>query len=268
MDKPNILNKYNKPEDKLLVSKMIDKLELSIKKNKIEYTDFLDMHQKHLLEKILNREQICNYIIDGGQEESERNAIIFYPSKMKEIVALNYRKILPFDVLRIKLPKEMYNKYNHRDYLGGLMKLGIKREKIGDILVFEEGADIIVMKEITNFLITNISLLTRFSKSTIELVKLEEMRKKEIQLEEKQIIVSSMRLDCVISELIKTSRGKVEDLLNQGLIFVNFENISKSAKQIKENDIITVRKNGRFKIGKIIGTTKNNKIKLIAYKYI
>ena len=58
MDKQLILSKYSKPEDKLLISKMLDKIELSKSKNKIENTDFLDMYQKHLLEKILKQEQI------------------------------------------------------------------------------------------------------------------------------------------------------------------------------------------------------------------
>ena len=43
MDKQSILNKYSKPEDKLLISKMFDKIKLSQKKNSIEYTDFLDL---------------------------------------------------------------------------------------------------------------------------------------------------------------------------------------------------------------------------------
>ena len=48
MDKQLLLNKYSKPEDKLLISKMIDKIELSEVKNKIEYIDFLDLSQQHL----------------------------------------------------------------------------------------------------------------------------------------------------------------------------------------------------------------------------
>ena len=57
MDKQLILNRYSKPEDKLLISKMLDKIELSKVKNKIQYTDFLDVYQKHLLEKILIQEK-------------------------------------------------------------------------------------------------------------------------------------------------------------------------------------------------------------------
>lgn len=268
MDKQLILNKYSKPEDKLLISKMLDKIELSKSKNKIENTDFLDMYQKHLLEKILKQEKVENYIISGGTEETERNIIVFYPEKLKEVVNQNNKKILPITCIRINLPKEMYGKYSHRDYLGGLMKLGIKREKIGDIFVSHDGADILILDEISKFLLNNISSLTRFSKSKIEKISIEYIRKKEINKEELKIIVSSMRLDCVVSELLKTSRGNAEEIIKEQRVFVNFENVNKLTKQIKENDLITVRGKGRFEITKIEGTTRNDRVKLIVNKYI
>lgn len=268
MDKQLILNKYSKPEDKLLISKMLDKIELSKSKNKIENTDFLDMYQKHLLEKILKQEKVDNYIISGGTEETERNVIIFYPEKLKEVVYNNYKKILPIICIRINLPKEMHGKYIHRDYLGGLMKLGIKREKIGDIFVFKDGADILVLDEISKFLLNNLSTLTRFSKSKIEKISIQDIRQKEEKKEELKIIVSSMRLDCVISEILKTSRGKAEEVIKGQRVFVNFENADKLTKQIKENDLITIRGKGRFEIAKIEGTTRNNRVKLIVNKFI
>ena len=268
MDKGLILNKYSKPEDKLLISKMLDKIELSRMKNKVEYTDFLDMHQKQLLEKILKQEHIQNYIITGGADDTERNSIIFYPEKLKDILNKNYKKILPIVCIRITLPKEMYGKYSHRDYLGGLMKLGIKREKIGDIFVFENGSDILILDEISKFILNNISSLTRFSKSKIEKINVEDIRERKINKEELKVIVSSMRLDCVISELLKTSRGKAEEIINDQRVFVNYENIDKLTKQIKEKDLITIRGKGRFEIAGIEGTTRNNRIKLIVNKYI
>ena len=268
MDKQLILSKYSKSEDKLLISKMLDKIELSKSKNKIENTDFLDMYQKHLLEKILKQEKVDNYIISGAAEETERNVIVFYPEKLKEVASINYKKILPIICIRINLPKEMHGKYTHRDYLGGLMKLGIKREKIGDIFVFKDGADILVLDEISKFLLNNLNTLTRFSKSKIEKINLDDIREKEINKEELKIIVSSMRLDCVVSELLKTSRGRVEEIIKEQRVFVNFENVHKLTKQIKENDLITIRGKGRFEIARIEGTTRNDRVKLVVNKFI
>ena len=159
MDKQLISNKYSKPEDKLLISKMLDKIEISKTKNRVEYTDFLDVYQKHLLEKILKQEKVQNYIISGGTEDTERNIIIFYPEKLKEVFQKENLKALPIKSIRILLSKEMYGKYSHKDYLGGLIKLGIKREKIGDIFVFNNGADILILNDILKFVLSNITSL-------------------------------------------------------------------------------------------------------------
>jgi len=268
MDKQLILSKYSKAEDKLLISKMLDKIELSKTKNRIEYTDFLDVYQKHLLEKILRQEKIENYVISGGAKDAERNIIVFYPEKLKNVFEEENKKALPIKGIRILLPKEMYGKYSHRDYLGALIKFGIKREKIGDIFVFDDGADILILNDILKFVLTNISSLTRFSKAIIAEINLEEIRKKEINKQEIKVIVSSMRLDCVISEILKTSRGKAEELINEGRIFINFENVCKLTKQVREKDLITIRGKGRFEIVSIDGTTKNDRIKLTVNQYI
>lgn len=268
MDKQAILNKYSKPEDKLLISKMLDKMKLAQTKNSIQYLDFLDLYEQNMLQKIIKQEKIENYIFSGAIEDAERKILLFYPDKLSILVEENKRSILPIKCIRIKLPKEMYNKYNHRDYLGGLIKLGIKREKIGDILVFEDGADIIILEELESFLLNSISSLTRFSKSQIYEVEIENIRKKEIQFKEINIIVTSLRIDSIISEVIHTSRGKSEILLQEGRVFLNYEQIMKQTKQIKESDILTVRGKGKFKIDKIEGTTRNGRIRLKVFQYI
>lgn len=46
MDKSAILNKYSNDEDKLFISKILDRIKLSKTRNQIVNTDFLDMYQK------------------------------------------------------------------------------------------------------------------------------------------------------------------------------------------------------------------------------
>ena len=266
MNKQEILNKYKNEEERLLVAKTMDKIEFVEVKNKITNTDFLDMYQKNLLQKLINSIKYDNYLFFGGNEESERTVLIFYPNKFNQaIVEKNYNNIM--GVIEIILPNELKGKYTHRDYLGGLMKLGIKREKIGDIIVFDEGAHIIVLNEIINFVKENIAGLTRFSKASIQIKTIEELRVKKICIEETKIIVSSLRVDNVIAELTKTSRTKAEEIIKSGRVFVNFENITKDSKILKEEDIITIRGKGRFKLIKIEGNTKKGKSVVNIGKY-
>ena len=147
------------------------------------------------------------------------------------------------------------------------MKLGIKREKIGDILVDENGADIIVYNDIVSFLLTNLSNLTRFKGATVTEIKLNELKEVKINFISKTIHVSSMRLDNIVSELAQTSRSKASEILTNQKVFVNYECETKNTKIVKVDDLITIRGKGKFKITKIIGNTKKGKMNIMVQYY-
>ena len=263
----NILNDYKEKDEKMLLAQVLDKVEMVEKKNKIEHTDFLDMAQSELVQKFINKINIENYICYGGFEEAERKMFVIYPEKFNtEVVAKNLSNII--EIIRIQLPDDLKGKYSHRDYLGAVMKLGIEREKVGDIIVDNDGADIIVEKEITKFLLQNLGSLTRFSKSTITVQKIEDLRKVEIHKEELEIIVSSLRLDNVISELARGSRNKALEIINTERVFVNFQCETKKTKQIKAGDMITIRGKGRFYIKELVGQTKSGRTIIKVEKFV
>lgn len=269
MNRQEILSKYEGEEDRLLVSKLLDKIELVEKKNNIENTDFLDIHQRGILERILKTVKYKNYVIYGGYENAERTMIILYPEKLETVFEkdlFDYNSII--QVLRITLPNEMRGKYNHRDYLGAVIKVGIKREKVGDIIVSIDGADIIATKEMVSYLSTSLSELTRFSKSNFEIHKIEELNILPPKTEMINIIIPSMRMDSIVSEIIRTSRSKAMDFIETERVFINSELVTKNAKILKENDMITVRGKGRFKINKILNSTKKGNLVVEIEKYV
>ena len=148
------------------------------------------------------------------------------------------------------------------------MKLGVVREKVGDILVKESGADVIVMPEIVKYLLTNLSELTRLRKADIKEIPINELEKVEIKTKEYNIIVSALRLDNIIAELAKTSRMQAKELINQERVFVNFKNEIKQTKLLNEGDLISIRGKGRFKISEIIGNTQKGRYILKIEKYV
>ena len=254
-----LLNKYNQ-EEKLILSKIIDKINFCVKRNTIQITDFYDLGKQSVIEKFLRFQKVDNFVLYGAHENSERKVFVFYPDKLEGIVKedkINYDELI--SVIRIILPNDLKEKYNHQIYLGGLIKLGIKREKIGDILVDQNGADIIIQKEIEKFLLTNLNELTRFQKSKIEKIGIEDIRQIEEQKELFKITVSSMRLDNIVAEIAHCSRNKAEQIIEEERVFVNYENITKKTKEIKEKDKITIRGKGRFEIKEIIGNTRSGK---------
>ena len=262
-----MINIYKRQEDRLQVAKLIDKIQISNRQNKIVHTNFLDLYQKKLVENVLKKIGKENVEFLGGFKQAERTICILYPEKCKKISQeILIKEII--DVVRVKLSKENYGKYAHNNYLGALMKIGLQREKIGVILVEENGADIIVMKEISQYVKDNLSQLTRFSKSQIEIISLENLRKVEIKKQEFKINVSSLRLDNIVSELSNTSRKKTEEILAQERVFINFEVQTKNTKQVKQGDKITIRGKGRFEIKEIIGKTRSGRIVVVVEKYV
>ena len=262
-----ILNDYKEKDDKILLAQVLDKIEMVEKKNKIEYTDFLDLAQMELVQKFINKIKLENYMTYGGFEQAERKMFVIYPDKFNStIVEKNLSNIV--QIIRIQLPEDLKGKYTHRDYLGAVIKLGVKREKVGDIIVDSNGADIIVDKDISKFLLENLGGLTRFSKSEITVENIENLRPVEIRKEELEIIVSSLRLDNVISELARCSRNKALDIINMERVFVNFQNETKKTKQIKPGDMVTIRGKGRFFIKELVGQTRSGRNIIKIEKFI
>lgn len=263
----DILNDYREKDAKILLAQILDKIEMVENKNKIEHTDFLDLAQIELVQKFINKIKIENYMSYGGFEQAERKMFVIYPEKFNSVVVeKNLSNIV--QIVRIELPDDLKGKYTHRDYLGAVIKLGIKREKVGDIIVDNNGADIIVDKDISKFLLENLGSLTRFSKSKITVENIENLRPVEIKKAEMEIIVSSLRLDNVISELARCSRNKALDIINMERVFVNFECETKKTKQIKPGDMVTIRGKGRFFIKELVGQTKSGRIIIKIEKFI
>ena len=220
MEKQQLLKDYKKQEDKICLSQILDKIEFSKIRNKIEYSDFLDMYQVSLVENFLRKIKFENFKLYGGYEEAERKIVLIYPKEYNEqMLEKNFSKILK--IVRINLSEEEKGNYTHRNYLGGIVKLGLKREKVGDIIVSEEGADIITLDEFSNILKEQLPSLTRFENSTISVENIEKISKREIKVEQIKIIVPSLRLDNFVSDLAKTSRNKAVQIINQERVFIN-----------------------------------------------
>ena len=201
----------------------------------------------------------------GNGEDSDRNILIFYPEKFSEdMIKKNYSKIV--SCIRIILPKDC--NYEHKVYLSGIMKLGVKREKIGDILVHSDGADIIILNEIVEFVTSNLKNLTRFSRARFDIINIEDIRQIERKYETFKIVVSSMRLDNFVAELARTSRNKAIEIINEQRVFVNYELEAKFSKKINIGDVITIRGKGKFIISEFLNMTKSEKYAVNINKFI
>ena len=117
-------------EEQYLISHAHDKCNECINKNMITATGFLDMHEQTVL---ANERFSGRFVFFGGYGDAERKILCFLPDYLEEPEGLSI----------LKAEYRGHKKLTHRDFLGSLMSLGIKREIIGDILVGEEKSYII-----------------------------------------------------------------------------------------------------------------------------
>ena len=247
-------------ENDLLIAKVLDKKKICNSKNKITYTDFLNEKEQRVIEKNVKLENAFFY---GVNENADRKILVFYPEKLtEELVRKSLKNVL--SGIRIILKNDQIGNYEHKNYLSALIKIGIDRGKIGDILVDDYGADIIAFDMNKEFIIQSLSELTRFRKANIDIIPIDDIKQKIDRFEESTIIVSSMRIDNIVAELAGCSRTNADEYINSEKVFVNYETVLKT---IFEGDIVTIRGKGKFRIDGLVRNTRNNRFVIKVNKY-
>lgn len=115
--------------------------------------------------------------------------------------------------------------------------------------------------EISDFIQLHCHKISKYSISLKRVTTLEEEPIEEFI--EKKIIVSSLRLDTVISSSFHLSRKKVTELICGEKVKLNYKLEIKVSKEVNEGDLISVRKFGRIQIVRFLGNTKKNRIILL-----
>lgn len=253
-------------EEKIILAKLNDKIRLCKTKNKLVNTEFLNMYQENIIRKELERIKAKNYILTGGYSEAESKILIMYPEKITEEIAKeNITNIIK--VIKIQLPNEQKGKYQHRDYLGTIMQFGLERERIGDIIVYEDEAYVIALSENAQYIKDSLQTTKKFKKSKIEIIDIVEMKVKKPEFEEIKISVNSQRLDNFISEICKISRSETTRLIASELVSINCKIETKQTKTVEIGDVLIIRGKGKFIVSDFLDINRKGKQVVIVKKY-
>ena len=98
-------------------------------------------------------------------------------------------------------------------------------------------------------------------------VPLETLKDCQKEYEEIEIIASSTRIDTVISRLIQTSRPNIIEKIKNKEIILNYDILKNNSYLLKENDIFSIRRYGKFQYIKIKKETKNKNYIIECKKY-
>lgn len=246
-------------ESKLLLARINDLIRIRDLRNIPKFTGFLSPAEASIIESAA-RKPDCYFF--GGFSNAERRMFGALPDYIVE----------PFEEFPISALRFEYRKVDnlsHRDFLGSFMATGISRDSIGDICVSEGSAVAFVTNEIADYLLEQVVKIGKVGVS-IKKIPISDVNN---YLEKPKtavfnFTVSSLRLDAILCGLVGCSRSKAEIFINEGKVFVNSFEVTKTTKQIKEGDCITLRGTGKFFISACNGVTKKGREIITAEKYI
>lgn len=212
-----------------------------------EYTDFLDPIERKTIIGLLNKKHI------SYQE------FIPYKDATKTIICQSYPKV---SLLKInsKIPLK------HNEILGALFSHNIVPNKYGDIII-DDNQYIIILDSIKKYLLLNFKEIGN-NHISLEEINLNEISNYEVKYEEKELVVSSLRLDNLVSHLTNKSRNGVDEMFKSKYILVNYLITNKKTYIVKDNDIISIRHYGKYLFKEIIKKTAKGHyiIKICKYK--
>ena len=167
-------------------------------------------------------------------------------------------------VYKIKYNKKYYE-INHRNVLGSLMGLGIKRESLGDIVINNCDVYIACTEEISKFIESEFKFV---GKAPIELEECNGKIENVIRYDDKNYFISSLRIDCVISAIYGISRSEAQELIIEGLVQVNHIINMNVSHVLKIDDIVSVRHKGKFKVTALNGKTRSDRLNVTLSKRV
>ena len=213
----------------------------------VTFSDFLNMEEESLLSSLHFN---IDYRLFGGYDGAERCVAAFgYDCEEAQF---------PITIIKAEpVSPKFADKLSHRDFLGSLMGLGIKREVLGDIVIADNIGYIFCLNSIAEYIVQELSKVrhTIVKCSVAEALPESEVKKPE----EEQMVVASERLDVIVSAVYNFSRSAVKELFIARKIYVNSRLCENFSYTPKENDIISVRGKGRFVYNGVLGTTKKSR---------
>lgn len=219
-------------------------------------TDFLDPRQQRIVELVVGNPEGVLISFWGGHARAERKRALLYPE---------YYLPEPADYAVTAYELEYPSKFvalEHRQVLGALMSIGLKREKYGDILTQGSRIQLMLSEEVADYVELNFQSAGKAKISLKPLVP-ESVITPENEQTERSVTVSSMRLDTVTSEAFNLSRSKIKPEITGEKVKVNWKTVDDPSFILEAGDMLSVRGKGRCSILAAEGMTKKGKQRLL-----
>lgn len=211
-------------------------------------------HTNFLCENELN-------IIKGKLKNNEFKVFKLYEDSSKSII---YKKTIP-PVKLFKIVSEVA--LRHQDILGTIFSLGLKEDTFGDITKYNDEYYLFTLPNLADYFTYNLTTIRNNPVKLIE-VNLNISANFKQEYFKKEYIVSSLRIDNVISTVIGDSRSNILTKFKNKEVILNYKEELKPTRLLKEGDVFSIKKYGKYKYNGIIKKTKKGSfiIEILTYR--
>ena len=219
------------------------------------------------IEKILNGK--CTYFLDKKEymkvvsKLKKKDYNVYLPYKESEKVILYTNKLPEVSLFKISC----YEKLRHQDILGSILGLNISSSYLGDIIIDNDNYYFYIISKLDNFIKDNLNIIGN-KYVTIEKVDINCLENYKRKYEENTTIVTSLRIDNVISKIINVNRKEAVNKIDNKEVILNYEILTKSSYTLKEDDVFSIRRYGKYKFIGVVNSTKKDNLVIKYLKYI
>lgn len=215
-----------------------DLAEQSFEKGTV-FSSFLSLDEQHLLFMHKKDFQYVEYRYHK-QEDYLRRMLCF-----------GEPKAYPILLLKASHPGEI----THRDVLGSFMSLGLERSTLGNIKVTDEAIYLEILEHVAPLVERE---LTQVKRAEVSFKRTDEEVDFTPRMKAEEVIISSNRLDAVLSGLYKLSRQDAKELIDHHKVMIQRRE-ARAAVSLVEGDVVSVRGFGKFIYQGVLRQTKKER---------
>ena len=213
-------------------------------------TAFLTPAEQYTLRQYYRGE---NLVLTGGQPDCERQMAFFLPS---------FAEPNDLDIsehIRAVRIETHFGTPGHRDYLGAVLGLGVKRESLGDLRIRDNVAYVFCMPAVETLLSEELKKVGRFG-VTVSSCALSDVPPPVVRVKTVSFTVKSLRLDAVTGEIFGLSRTAAAEAIRMGGVQLNYALCEKTDAAVKEGDVLSLRGHGKGRLKTIGGLSKKGRL--------
>ena len=264
MNKSELLNKFSKdPEERIILARALDQLDRAQNRSIPCATQFLSPAQRAALEPLLAAYGRPSHLFHGGYEGAERTVCVFLPDWQE---AEDWPPEDELAAIECAYPPTGGSP-THRDLLGGLMGIGLARERVGDILVGDAAAQIVCLRDAAPIILSQFEQAGRYRLKLRE-IPLSALSPAPAEVKLIHDTVAALRLDAVLASGFSLARGKAADAVTGGRVSVNHRECLKPDKTVEEGDVLTCRGLGKCVVKTVGGQSRKGRIIIEIERYL